>query len=116
MKNTTSGKEKPRDGSSLADPHPNTNSEEEADQMLAVMAKAIFHPTRVRILRMLAKRDARVCSQIVDEFPVAQSTVSECLRILKESGLINSRADGPRIQYCINRAALEELKELVRAL
>lgn len=84
--------------------------------MLALMAKAISHPTRVRILRILSKRDARVCSEIVDEFPLAQSTVSEHLRILRKAGLINSRVEGPRIVYCISRTALKRLKGLVRDL
>jgi ArsR family transcriptional regulator len=52
----------------------------EADEELAKLAKAIGHPARVRILRMLSRKEARVCSQIVDELPLAQSTVSEHLR------------------------------------
>ena len=59
----------------------------EADDELAKLAKAIGHPARVRIIRMLSRKEARVCSQIVDELPLAQSTVSEHLRILKEAGL-----------------------------
>ena len=59
----------------------------EADDELAKMAKAIGHPARVFILRMLSRKEARVCSQIVGELPLAQSTVSEHLRILKEAGL-----------------------------
>ncbi len=51
---------------------------------------------------MLSRKEARVCSQIVGELPLAQSTVSEHLRILKEAGLIRSREDGPRVGYCIN--------------
>jgi len=106
----------PCDDPCLAQSQDDAISEEEADETLALMAKAISHPTRVRILRMLSKLDARVCSQIVDQFPLAQSTVSEHLRILKESGLINSRVEGPRIQYCVNRAALGRLKTLVAQL
>ena len=80
---------------------------------MAVLAKAIDHPARVRILRLLSRKEARVCSQIVDELPLAQSTVSEHLRILKDSGLIRSREDGPRVGYCINYEALRRLKALV---
>lgn len=58
-----------------------------ADDELAVFAKAIAHPVRVRILRMLAKKEARMCSHIVDELPLAQSTVSEHLRIFRTAGL-----------------------------
>jgi ArsR family transcriptional regulator len=84
-----------------------------ADEELAMLAKAIGHPARVRILRMLSRKEARVCSQIVGELPLAQSTVSEHLRILKEAGLIRSREDGPRVGYCINYEVLRRLKALV---
>ena len=84
----------------------------EADEELAKMAKAIGHPARVFILRMLSRKEARVCSQIVGEIPLAQSTVSEHLRILKDAGLIRSNQDGPRIGYCINYDTLRKLKAL----
>ena len=84
-----------------------------ADEELAVLAKAIGHPARVRILRILSRKEARVCSQIVDELPLAQSTVSEHLRILKDSGLIRSREEGSRVGYCINYEVLRRLKALV---
>ena len=84
----------------------------EADQELARLAKAIGHPARVRILRMLSRRDARVCSQIVGEIPLAQSTVSEHLRILKHAGLIRSNQDGTRIGYCIDNNTLRRFKAL----
>jgi len=85
----------------------------EADDELAKLAKAIGHPARVRIIRMLSRKEARVCSQIVDELPLAQSTVSEHLRILKEAGLVRSSQDGPRVGYCINFDTLRKLKALV---
>jgi ArsR family transcriptional regulator, arsenate/arsenite/antimonite-responsive transcriptional repressor len=85
----------------------------EADDELARLAKAIGHPARVRIIRMLSRKEARVCSQIVDELPLAQSTVSEHLRILKEAGLVRSSQDGPRIGYCINFDTLRKLKALI---
>ena len=85
----------------------------EADEELAKLAKAIGHPARVRIIRMLSRKEARVCSQIVDELPLAQSTVSEHLRILKEAGLVRSSQDGPRVGYCINFDTLRKLKALI---
>jgi len=87
-----------------------------ADDELALVAKAVAHPARVRILRLLSRKEARVCSQIVDELPLAQSTVSEHLRILKEAGLIRSRGEGPRVGYCINFPALRRFKALVAIL
>jgi ArsR family transcriptional regulator, arsenate/arsenite/antimonite-responsive transcriptional repressor len=99
------------------DPLPQTNLQglegPDADDELAKLAKAIGHPARVRILRMLSRKEARVCSQIVDELPLAQSTVSEHLRILKDAALIRSSQDGPRIGYCINFETLRKLKALV---
>lgn len=85
----------------------------EADEELAKLTKALGHPARVRILRILSRKEARVCSQIVDELPLAQSTVSEHLRILKEAGLVRSSQDGPRVGYCINFDGLRRLKALV---
>ena len=87
-----------------------------ADDELAAFAKAIAHPTRVRILRMLAKKEARMCSHIVDELPLAQSTVSEHLRILRSAGLVQANEKGPRVSYCIVPSALTRLKALLAAM
>ena len=56
---------------------------------------------RVRIVRMLAARDTRMCSHLVDELPLAQSTVSEHLRILRAAGLVRTSETGPRGGYCL---------------
>jgi ArsR family transcriptional regulator len=87
-----------------------------ANEELAMFAKALGHPTRVRILRMLAKKEARMCSLIVDELPLAQSSVSEHLRILKAAGLVRGREDGPRVAYCIEPGRLRRMKALLDAL
>ena len=88
-----------------------------ADEQLASLAKALAHPIRVRILRILARRDARMCAEIVDELPLAQSTVSEHLRVLRAAGLICAREDGVRTGYCIEPAAVRYLRALIeRAL
>ena len=87
-----------------------------ADEELAAFAKAIAHPTRVRILRMLARKEARMCSHIVDELPLAQSTVSEHLRILRSAGLVQANENGPRVSYCIVPSALKRLKALLEAV
>jgi ArsR family transcriptional regulator, arsenate/arsenite/antimonite-responsive transcriptional repressor len=88
----------------------------QADDELAVFAKAIAHPVRVRILRMLAKKEARMCSHIVDELPLAQSTVSEHLRILRTAGLVRANENGPRVSYCIVPSALQRVKALLEAV
>jgi ArsR family transcriptional regulator len=87
-----------------------------ADDELAAFAKAIAHPVRVRILRMLARKEARMCSHIVDELPLAQSTVSEHLRILRTAGLVRANENGPRVSYCIIPSALQRLKALLEAV
>ena len=87
-----------------------------ADEELAAFAKAIAHPVRVRILRMLARKEARMCSHIVDELPLAQSTVSEHLRILKGAGLVVANENGPRVSYCIVPSALKRLKTLLAGM
>jgi Predicted transcriptional regulators len=75
----------------------------EPDDEIAALSKAIAHPVRVRILRTLSCGDSRVCRDIAGELPLAQSTVSEHLRILKEAGLIRSREAGTRVLYCVVR-------------
>jgi ArsR family transcriptional regulator len=82
----------------------------------AKLAWAIAHPARVQIVRLLISREACVCGEIVDCLPLAQSTVSQHLKILKESGLIQGEVDGPKVCYCINPKQLERLKSLVVGL
>ena len=88
----------------------------EADEELAALSKALGHPARVKILRLLARKDACVCGDIVEELPLAQSTVSQHLKVLKEAGLVRGDVDGPRVCYCIEPAALRRLKALVGGL
>lgn len=83
---------------------------------LAQLAWAIAHPARVRIVRLLINRQACVCGEIVAELPLAQSTVSQHLKILKESGMIQGEIDGPKVCYCINPKKLGALKKLVASL
>ncbi|WP_075085418.1 ArsR/SmtB family transcription factor [Mariniblastus fucicola] len=85
-------------------------------EVLAKLAWAVAHPARVRIVRLLISREACVCGEIVAELPLAQSTVSQHLKILKESGLIQGEIDGPKVCYCINSEKLETLKKLIAAL
>ncbi len=83
---------------------------------LATLAKALGHPARVQIVRFLLTRDACMCGDIVEHLPLAQSTVSQHLKVLKESGLIRGTIDGPRICYCVEPRVLERLKQLVAGL
>ncbi|MFZ4785423.1 MAG: ArsR/SmtB family transcription factor [Flavobacteriales bacterium] len=72
------------------------------DNKIAVYAKALSHPARVAIIKMLLNRKTCVCGDIVDELPLSQSTVSQHLKELKSAGLIQGEIDGARICYCIN--------------
>ena len=85
-------------------------------EALAELAWAVAHPARVRIMRLLINRSACICGEIVDELPLAQSTVSQHLKILKASGLVQGEVDGPKVCYCINPEKLEQLKSLVASL
>lgn len=87
-----------------------------ADEELALLTKAVGHPSRVQILRLLARRTTCVCGDIVDELPLAQSTVSQHLKVLKDAGLIKGEIDGPRVCYCLEPRALRRLRALVGSL
>jgi ArsR family transcriptional regulator len=89
---------------------------EAADEELALLTKAVGHPIRVQILRILQRRTTCVCGDLVDELPVAQSTVSQHLKVLKEAGLIRGEVDGPRVCYCVEPRTLRRLKVLIAAL
>jgi ArsR family transcriptional regulator len=88
----------------------------DADQELASLTKALGHPARVQIMRLLVRREACVCGDIVDELPLAQSTVSQHLKVLKEAGLIRGEIDGPRVCYCVEPRTLRRLRSLVGSL
>ena len=74
-------------------------------------AKALSHPARLKILRVLAERETCICGEIVDEVSLAQSTVSRHLKVLKEAGLIQGTIEGPSVCYCLDREGLEALRQ-----
>lgn len=98
------------------DPSSVTLPDDESAEVLAQLARAVAHPARVRIVRLLMNRESCVCGEIVDELPLAQSTVSQHLKVLKQAGLIQGEVDGPKVCYCINASKLQELKALVSSL
>jgi ArsR family transcriptional regulator len=87
-----------------------------ADRDLARLAKALAHPARVAIVRLLIRRGDCICGAIVDELPLAQATVSQHLKVLKEAGLVRGEIDGPRVCYCIDPKGLERVKALLGTL
>jgi ArsR family transcriptional regulator len=87
-----------------------------SDQETARLAKALGHPARVAIARMLVKGGECVCGTIVAGLPLSQATVSQHLKVLKQAGLIHGEIDGPRVCYCINPEALKRFKSLLEQL
>jgi DNA-binding transcriptional ArsR family regulator len=80
------------------------------DIWLADVAKALSHPARIKILKILTDMDSCMVGNIVDLLPLAQATVSQHLKELKRVGLINGEIDGPKICYCVNNRALTRAK------
>lgn len=83
----------------------------ERQNQIATIAKALGHPARIAIIEHLLKVNACICSDIVDELPLAQPTVSQHLKELKNAGLIQGNIEGNSICYCINEKTFNILKE-----
>jgi DNA-binding transcriptional ArsR family regulator len=83
------------------------------NEAIALLAKAIAHPARVGIVRMLHEKQSCIGCDIVDEIGLAQSTISEHLRILKAAGIITGEIERPRICYSLNAVALEPLRHFL---
>ena len=97
-------------------PEPEVTPPADADLDVAVLAKALGNPVRIRILRLLLARETCYCGQIVEELPLAQATVSQHLKILKDAGLVRGEIEGLRVCYCANRERLRQLGALVGEL
>lgn len=72
-------------------------------EKLARFAKALGHPARITIMEFLARQDSCFFGDIHDELPIAKATVSQHLKELKESGLIQGEIEPPKVRYCINK-------------
>jgi len=88
----------------------------EDEARTVAILRAIAHPARFRIVKLLAARQACVCGDLVDELPLAQSTVSEHLKVLKDAGVVRGTIEGPNTCYCLEPAALAWLKREFGAL
>ncbi len=77
---------------------------------IATLAKALGHPARIAIMEYLLKVDTCICGDIVNELPLAQPTVSQHLKELKNAGLIKGDIEGNTICYCIDEKALKKLQ------
>ncbi|MDO9001301.1 MAG: metalloregulator ArsR/SmtB family transcription factor [Bacteroidota bacterium] len=83
---------------------------------LAGYAKALAHPARIAILELLIKKQTCICGDIVDDLPLSQSTVSQHLKELKESGLIKGDTEGAKVCYCIDEKEWENAKSYLSTL
>ena len=83
---------------------------------IAKYAKALSHPARVAIINLLLKKQTCICGDIVDELPLSQSTVSQHLKELKQSGLIKGDIDGVSVCYCIDEKEWTKAKSTLAAM
>jgi ArsR family transcriptional regulator len=82
----------------------------EKQNEIAVLIKAIAHPARVAILEFLLNTDECICSDIVNELPLAQPTVSQHLKELKNAGIIKGNIEGNAICYCVDQKTLQKIQ------
>lgn len=78
---------------------------------MSLLFKALGHPARLAILELLLKSNSCICSDIVEELPLAQATISQHLRELKSAGLIKGNIEGNSICYCIDEDVLQKVKD-----
>lgn len=87
---------------------------------LARYSKALGHPARIAILKVLESKNGCICNSIVNELPLSQSTVSQHLKELKDAGLIIGEVDGPRVCYCLDikvcRKAMNAINSLFKKI
>ncbi len=83
------------------------------ENRIADLAKALAHPARIAILEYLAKQQACMCGDIVDELPLSQATVSQHLAELKRVGLIKGDIEGAKVCYCIDQKAWSEARAIL---
>jgi predicted transcriptional regulator len=79
---------------------------------VANMARALAHPARIAILQLLVRKQACVCGSIVEEVGLAQSTISQHLKELKEAGIVQGTIDGTNVCYCINPQVWKQYRSL----
>ena len=83
----------------------------EEQQQIAQFAKALSHPARLAILRVLAEKATCICGEIVEVLPLSQSTVSQHLKELLQAGIIQGTIDGNKSCYCINWEMLRKFEQ-----
>lgn len=83
----------------------------EQQNRLAVILKALAHPARIAILQHIIKQNSCICNDLVDELGLAQATISQHLRELKNIGIIKGNIEGTSVCYCINEETWTEIKQ-----
>jgi DNA-binding transcriptional ArsR family regulator len=86
------------------------------DNQIAALAKALSHPARIAIIKLLIEKQTCICGDIVLELPLSQSTVSQHLKELKTAGLIKGTIDGLKVCYCLNFEVLSKFVGLLTKL
>jgi ArsR family transcriptional regulator, arsenate/arsenite/antimonite-responsive transcriptional repressor len=97
----------------VAKVNPTNRSLTRDEQRLALMLKALGNPVRFQIVQILAEKQACITGEIVEFTTLAQSTVSQHLKVLREAGLVSGEIDGPATCYCLNVDGIRWLKEQV---
>jgi ArsR family transcriptional regulator len=83
---------------------------------IAILTKALAHPARIAIIEYLLEVKTCICGDIVNELPLAQPTVSQHLKELKNAGLIKGNIEGNAICYCVNEDAIEKLNTYINTI
>lgn len=86
------------------------------DERIVTMLRAVANPVRYRILQILGERGVCQCGPIGEDLPIAQSTLSQHLKVLREAGLIRGEVAGPSVCYCRDEMAIDWLKARVQEL
>jgi ArsR family transcriptional regulator, arsenate/arsenite/antimonite-responsive transcriptional repressor len=90
-----------------------TNSLTDSEEQIVLMMKALSNPVRFKILKVLAEKEMCITGEIVEFTSLAQSTVSQHLKVLREAGLISGEIEGPATNYCLNSSKILWLKQQI---
>jgi DNA-binding transcriptional ArsR family regulator len=85
---------------------------EKRQNRMALLAKAFDHPARVAIMEYLLNNQTCICSDLVTELPLSQSTINQHLKELKQIGIIKGEIEGPKVNYCIDVTVWEEARDM----
>lgn len=94
-----------------------TPAKEKMDtEQLAKIFKALGHPTRIKIIEHLIDINTCICGEIVNIFPYSQSTISQHLKLLKESGIVCGEVEGPKTYFCVDKTVLNNVQQSIQKI